>query len=104
MALLIKPDGTECEVSGTDKGKKFGLQQMYTLLDCDMVQLVPIKLDYNGTKYNELWCDEDGKFKAKAERNDKATRLLQSQLLQGDYLVGPVLLVGARKNKETGSR
>ena len=79
-------------------------RQMYTLLDCEMVQLVPIKLDYNGTKYNELWCDEDGKFKAKVERNDKATKLLQSQLLQGDYLVGAVLLVGARKNKETGSR
>jgi hypothetical protein len=104
MALLIKADGTEEEIKGTGKGSKFGLEQMYALMDCNMVQMVPIKLDYNGTKYNELWCDEDGKFKAKAERNDKATRLLQGQLLQGDYLVGPVLLVGMRKNKETGSR
>ncbi len=104
MALIIEVDGTRREVQGEGKGGKFTLEQMYRDLQCSMVQLVPIKLNLDGTVYKELWCDEDGKFKAKAERNDKATQLLQSQLLQGDYLVGSVLLVGMHKNKETGSR
>ena len=103
MALIINTDGTEREVSGTDKGKKFGLQQMYTLLDCEMVQLVNISLEYNGVKYNELWCDEDGKMKARPI-NAKATRLVRDQLFVGDMLVGPILFVRTRKNKETGSR
>jgi len=101
MALIIETDGTRREVQGEGKGGKFTLEQMYALLDCDMVQLVPIKLDYNGTKYNELWCDEDGKMKARPI-NAKATRLVRSQLLEGDMLVGTVLFM--RTRKEGGSR
>ena len=98
MALIIKVDGTKEEVRGAGKGGKFTLEQMYQLLGCTMVQLVPIKLNLDGTLYKELWCDEDGKMNGKP-RNKTATFALTGQLLPGDFLVGPVLLVGARKKK-----
>lgn len=98
MALLIKADGTEEEVKGTDKGGKFGLNQLYQLLDCDMVQLLRLKLKYKDITYNEVWCDEEGKLNDKPV-NAVATRLLGDQLFGGDYFVGHTLLVGARKKK-----
>ena len=101
MALLITSTGEEREVKGSSKGGKFELPQLYQLIETDMVQLVPVKVTHNGVNYNEAWCDEEGKMKAKPI-NIKATRLAKTSLFEGDMLVGTVLFM--RTRKEGGSR
>jgi hypothetical protein len=101
MALLINSVGEEQDVKGSGKGGKFELPQLYQLIDTDMVQVVPVKITYNGVNYNEVWCDEEGKLKAKPI-NAKATRLAKACLFEGDMLVGTVLFL--RTRKEGGSR
>jgi len=101
MALLITSTGEEREVKGSSKGGKFELPQLYQLIETDMVQMVPVKVTHNGVNYNEVWCDEEGKLKAKPI-NVKATRLAKTSLFEGDMLVGTVLFM--RTRKEGGSR
>lgn len=101
MALLINSVGEEQNVKGSGKGGKFELPQLYQLIETDMVQVVPVKVTHNGVNYNEVWCDEEGKMKAKPI-NAKATKLVRDQLFEGDMLVGTVLFM--RTRKEGGSR
>jgi len=67
-AILYKTDGTETEVFPVD-GKEFQLEEMYRLIDCEIVELVQLG---NGV---DLWCDEEGLMKSNWMMNVKATEL-----------------------------
>ena len=87
--LLIKPDGTETEVTST-----FSLDEMYRILECDMVQMIHLA---DGRK---MWMDEESKLKANPpDANRKATVLLHAAGgMPWDIILGSVLIEGkARK-------
>jgi len=83
MAKLIDMLGDVQEVH--PKGSKyFTLQELYSLIGCEWVQVVPLR---DG---RSLWIDEVGKMNSK--ENVVATDMFRQDLLPGDYLAGNVLV------------
>ena len=82
MATLYRVDGKTEEVEPRDKKKGFSLEELYKLIDTDMVEVVR-----SGKAI--LIIDEEGKIKRKP-RNNIATDLA-THLGPGDFIVGDVL-------------
>lgn len=84
MALLITPDGAETVVSAM--GATFTLKELYSILNCSMVQVIYL------TDGRYMWLDEEGKFKPH-RANLLATRLLhQAGGMATDYIAGSALV------------
>ena len=80
--ILVRTDGTYSIVKILDN--EF-LTQAYKLLECEIVETVPIM-------GNEIFiCDEEGKLKPKARINYFASALYQ-KIHGGDYIPGNVLI------------
>ena len=90
MATLIKVDGTKTEVFPKNKRKGFTLAEVYSLMNCRLVELVG-PLDDG----RSMLVDEEGKLKEgwNSRINSEATRLFQSRFGAYDVIVGDVLLV-----------
>ena len=85
MAILIKPDYSKQEVS--PNGCVFTLNEIYNLLNCGMIQIVPLEND------RLLVCDEEGKLKPH-RMNPFATMLLRrAGGMPDDYIAGDALIV-----------
>jgi len=87
LATLIKPDGTESVVlpqNSTD----FRLDERYSLIGCEMVQMVYL------ADGRTMWLDEEAKLKPERPLpNLKATRLLaEAGGMPGDIVLGNVLV------------
>lgn len=67
-----------------ENGTDFNLQELYRLLECDMIQIITLA---EGTI---MIMDENGKFRA--ERNDTATAMARPYLFTGDYVSGHVIV------------
>lgn len=79
--ILVRTDGTYSIVKISDNF----LSQAYKLLECELVETVPIM-------GNEIFIvDEEGKLKEKHKLNYFASCLYQ-QLHGGDFIVGNVLI------------
>ena len=97
MAILIDIDGTETEVK-PDDGKSFHLEQLYKLLECDMVELQMLGEGVHPAG-PQMIMDEEGKLTGK-ETNEKATKLwakthdltVGQLMAHGDHIVGKVLI------------
>lgn len=89
MATLIRVDGTREDVA-PDNGKDFKRDQLYRLIDTDMVEIV--RLD----RSHILVIDEEGKCKCKAI-NHEATRLASRVLHPLDVIVGDAVLCYSRE-------
>ena len=85
MAQLIRTNGTRETIKPADSFNGFSLDELYALINCDMIQHVPV-----GTF--GIVIDEEGKLRGQ-ELNAVATRQFRSQLLPGDVLVGNVLVL-----------
>lgn len=91
MAKLIRFDGTEEEVFPVDKEGGFTLGEMYTLLGCEMIEVV-----YLANEKEILIIDEEGKLRKDwLERlNEKATQLFfEGRIPNGDIITGNALLI-----------
>lgn len=85
MATLYKADGSTRQVE-PDNGSSFELEQLYDLLNCDMIQVVPVG------KGEIMVIDEEGKLKSDAKINKKATERARGFLFAGDVIVGNALV------------
>jgi hypothetical protein len=84
MATLINTDGSLWEVEPQDPLKGFQLEELYKMLECDTIEVVPtLKRGWI------LIIDEEGKFKEN-EINLKATALFPGKAY--DCIVGKALL------------
>ena len=72
MAKLYKCDGTVKDVEPKNKKDGFGLQELYDLIGCDLVECV------NFSAKEIAICDEEGWLKPNPQRNKKAN----------DYITG----------------
>ena len=72
MAKLYKCDGTVKDVEPKNKKDGFGLQELYDLIGCDLVEYV------NFSAEEIAICDEEGWLKPNPQRNEKAN----------DYITG----------------
>lgn len=72
MAKLYKCDGTVKDVEPKNKKDGFGLQELYDLIGCDLVECV------NFSAEEIAICDEEGWLKPNPQRNEKAN----------DYITG----------------
>lgn len=92
MAILIEPDSSREEVS-PQNGGVFTLDEMYNLLNCGMIQIVPLEDD------RFLVCDEEGKLKPH-RINPFATILLRrAGGMPDDYIAGKALIVDTTEIK-----
>lgn len=71
MAVLIKANGEKTEVHPED-GRYFSLYEMYTLLNCNLIDI--INLDDGRL----MVCDDEGKFSDDWEINMEATELFRA--------------------------
>jgi len=81
-AVLIMPNGMEKEVKPKN-GTHFQLDEMYAMLDCEIVQFLNTQDD------RLMICDEMGKLRG-LEVNTKATDLYEFGIY--DPIVGAVLI------------
>jgi hypothetical protein len=84
MATLITEDGEETEVEPSNIANGFTLNEVYNLLETDMIERRPTDSGFY------IIMDEEGKQKGR-EINRKATALLFPK--GGDFVVGTVLMV-----------
>jgi len=83
-ALLIYPNGLE-RMLEPKNGKIFQLQELYELLECEMIEIIPALMP----GYVAV-LDEEGKLNPSKFLNTKATTKIP--LHPGDYVVGTMLL------------
>jgi len=85
-----------CSILIQDDGKitllkeRPSLQEMYSLLQCDLVQFVPCTVGELGQLEAQIWCDEEGLLRNKP-LNTSACASLGNQVY-GGHLHGHVLL------------
>ena len=84
MALLIKADGSRRIVFA--EGNFFSLQEMYSVLDCSIVQ--PVFLQDGRV----MWIDEEGKLKPHSVNLPATVLLHKAGGLQNDYIAGSALI------------
>lgn len=87
--ILIGMNGDVEEVQPLN-GTDFTLEELYKLLDCDMVQMVSL------TDGRIMLMDEDGKLKPSNRMNVLASRLYHSP---HDFIVGAVVVCDPDKFK-----
>ena len=93
QAKLIKPKGSAEDVSPKN-GKSFTLDEVYELLEVQMVEVVRLK---DGLI---LICDEEGLFKSNPVINTEATRMYQeSAKTQSVGIVGNAILCSSKQFK-----
>lgn len=88
MAKLYKSNGEILDVEPKN-GKKFQLEELYRMLDCELVEVVFLR--------NEMLMliDEEGKL-TKSDINPWATMVLHSsRRLNWDFIVGDALVCPA---------
>ena len=83
MTILIETDSTQTEVH--PKGRTWELSEMYSHINCDIVQAVFLADGYI------LWVDEEGKLKDHVV-NHVATALASRFIGPGDYIAGNAIL------------
>lgn len=90
-ARLIKVDGTEADIVPIN-GKTFTLEELYKLIDCEIIETVPIQ--HYGDKGMLIILDETGKVVLPSKKyNTLATTLfLDGREGSGDYIVGDVVV------------
>ena len=84
MALLIKADGSRRIVFAG--GNFFSLKEMYSVLDCSIVQ--PVFLEDGRV----MWIDEEGKLKPHSVNFPATVLLHKAGGLQDDYIAGSALI------------
>lgn len=82
MATLLKLDGSQTEVYPADKENGFTLEELYGMLECDMIE---IACTFSDGKM--LIVDEEGLLKPNPVVNPTASMLV------GDYIVGNAVVV-----------
>lgn len=90
FAKLIDLNGNQLDISPTN-GETFTLQELYVLLDCDMIEIAyPINPEHSGKIFI---VDEEGKLTGK-KPNRVATIEYNDTINKGiqDVLVGKVIL------------
>lgn len=70
MAKLYKCDGTVKDVEPKNKKDGFGLQELYDLIGCDLVECV----DFSDEEVAIF--DEEGRLKENHQRNEKANNYI----------------------------
>ena len=85
MAILYRTDLTMEEITPKN-GSDFSLKELYEILDCDCVEVVPL------TEIKFIVVDEEGKLKDK-EYNIYASKIYQRFRKTQDYLVGDCLMI-----------
>jgi len=85
MALVIYPNGNITELR-LNKNQHFELKTMYYLLECSMVQAIPLK---NG---RIMWIDEEGKFKPHRMNPDATKMLHDAGGMLDDYIAGTAFI------------
>lgn len=85
MATLFRTDLTMEEITPKN-GSDFSLRELYEILDCDSVEVVPL------TEFNSIIVDEEGKLKDK-EYNMYASKFYQKFRKTQDFLVGDCLVI-----------
>lgn len=85
---LIYPDGNVRYIRPED-GKQFTLEELYKLLDCELVQVIDL-----GCAHKILIVDEEGKFKENPQFNLRATSIAYrfQRISISDRIVGKVML------------
>ncbi len=86
MAILITTDGLQESISS--KGTRLSLDEMYSLLNCSLVQAVPLK---DGTM---MWFDEEGKLKPHQVNLHATVLLHMAGGMPEDYIAGKALITG----------
>ena len=89
MAQMLKFDGSSEMVTPSDTKSGFQLDELYALLECEIVETVYLE---DGTI---MVIDEEGKFRADAlaRRNERATRLLhRAGGIAWDFITGHALI------------
>lgn len=96
MATLLKIDGTTKEVQPRNKKHGFTLDELYSLLDCSLIEAVGPMDDGR-----LMICDEEGKLKEGwGERiNALATHEYRVKYGPIDVIVGNALLVNNKEFK-----
>lgn len=82
MATLIKVDGSQKDVFPADKENGFTLEELYGLLECEMIEIATTFQDGK-----MLVVDEEGLLKPDPIVNQVASMLV------GDYIVGNAIVV-----------
>jgi hypothetical protein len=91
MATLLNPDGSTLEITPEDRAKGFSLEELYMLLDCDIVQ----RLKLGGDPERFMLMDENAKIRNPSPMiNLKASSILREiGWPRYTYVSGKVLLV-----------
>lgn len=86
---IIYPDGKILYVRPQD-GKKFSLEELYRLLDCQTVEVIHLE----GESRKILILDEEGKFKQNPRFNLRASRIAYRfhKIRETDVIVGTAML------------
>lgn len=85
MAFLYKTDGTRQEIY--PKEEKFTLEELYELLDCELIEVVRITPEKN------MIIDEEGKY-TKSDINAIATFIAHvvNAIHHDDFIVGSAIV------------
>jgi len=89
MAQLLRFDGTSETIVPADLASGFSLDELYTLIGCEMIET--IYLDDGGV----MVIDEEGKLRDdfRERRNESATRLLhRAGGIPWDFITGNALI------------
>lgn len=92
MSFIIKTDGTMIPCNPKSKKRGFTLDELYSSLDCSMVEVVYPMKHLTDVKNPILICDEEGLY------SNKHTNTIAS-MLAGRWLVGDVLLTESKNFK-----
>lgn len=86
MATLIDTNGKQTEVFPVDKENGFTLEEVYTLIDCEIVE---VACTFESGEM--MLVDEEGWLKDKPIVNPVAS------LIYGDYIAGNALVVSQQE-------
>ena len=87
MATLLKPDGTIIENVTPANGKDFQLQELYDLVECEMIEIVR-RIGRHSSR-SVIVIDEEGKLTGKP-LNQNATNV--AKIDHRDCIVGNALV------------
>ena len=85
MALVIYPNGNITELK-LNNDQQFEVKTMYHLLECSMVQAIPL----NDGRI--MWIDEEGKLKPHRKNPDATILLHLAGGMLDDYIAGTALI------------
>jgi hypothetical protein len=98
MATLIRTDGSHEEVQPHDPKQGFQLEQLYKLLDCSMIQVIRLDMDYE-----IMIFDEEAKVRGDKAQvvNERATKLARGRraIFPHDEIIGDALICLSKELK-----